>query len=169
MIEVKNTIIEDLEFVYHLFDEAINYQKRKGFPVWNGYDKHVLQTDVNNKLQFKIVIDKEIACVFSICFSDKIIWRTKEQGDALYLHRIVVNPKFKGQQQFKHILEWAKSLAATKQLKYVRMDTWGDNQNILNYYQKFGFSFVENYTTPDLQDLPVQHRNLFLALLEYKL
>jgi ribosomal protein S18 acetylase RimI-like enzyme len=168
-VEIINTTTEDLEFIYHLFDEAINYQKRKGFPIWNGYDKIVLQTDVANKLQFKIVTNNTIACVFSICFSDSIIWRTKEQCDALYLHRIVVNPNFKGQQQFKHILEWAKIFAINKGLKFVRLDTWGHNENILNYYKQFGFSIVENYTTPNSQELPVQHRNLLLALLEYKL
>lgn len=164
---IQNTSIEDLDFIYHLFDEAIVYQKRKGFPVWKGYDKEVLKSDIANKQQFKIVDGNEIKSIFSICFSDSIIWREKEKGDALYLHRIVVNPKFKGQRQFGEIFNWAKQYAKEKGLKYLRMDTWGDNQNILNYYQQFGFEFIENYTTPLMENLPSQHRNLYLALLEY--
>lgn len=167
--QIKNTSIEDLEFVFHLFDEAIKYQKNKGYAVWNGYDKNVLKTDIEKKLQFKIVESNTILCVFSICYSDPIIWRNKEDGNALYLHRIVVNPKCKGQKQFDKILKWAKESARHNKLKYVRMDTWGDNENIINYYQSFGFKFIENFTTPSIEILPVQHRNLFLALLEYEI
>lgn len=47
------------------------------------------------------------------------------------------------------------------------MDTWGENQSILDYYMSYGFKFVENYTTPSTLNLPIQHRNLYLALLEY--
>ncbi|WP_223302283.1 GNAT family N-acetyltransferase [Flavobacterium branchiophilum] len=167
MKAIVNTTFSDLEFVYHLFESAIDYQKRKGFPVWNGFDKAVLKNDVKNSLQFKIVDGDSILCVFSICFNDKIIWREKEKGDAIYLHRIVVNPIYKGQKQFETILNWAKDFAKENNRNYIRMDTWGDNQNIIAYYQSFGFKFIENFTTPSTEDLPIQHRNLFLTLLEY--
>lgn len=167
--QIQNTTIEDLEFICHLFDEAINYQKSKGYPVWNGYDKNVLKTDIEKKLQFKIVEENNILCVFSICLSDPIIWREKENGNAIYLHRIVVNPKFKGQRQFDKILNWTIQFAQNNNLKHIRMDTWGDNENIINYYQSFGFKFIENFTTPITEDLPIQHRNLYLTLLEYEI
>lgn len=167
MNTIQNTTVDDFEFICQLFDEAILYQKNKGFPVWNGYDKNVLKADAKNKLQFKIVEDDTILCVFSIGLNDRIIWREKEKEDAIYLHRIVVNPKYKGQKQFEKILSWAKEFGKHKNLKYVRMDTWGDNQSILNYYQSYGFKFIENYTTPTTENLPIQHRNLYLALLEY--
>lgn len=167
MINIHNTTVDDLDFIYHLFDEAILYQKKKGFPIWNGYDKNVLKADAKNKLQYKITEDDTILCVFSICFYDPIIWREKEKEDAIYLHRIVVNPKYKGQKQFEKILSWAKGFAKGKNLRYIRMDTWGDNHSILNYYQSYGFKFIENYTTPTTENLPIQHRNLYLALLEY--
>ena len=167
MINIHNTTVDDLDFIYHLFDEAILYQKKKGFPVWNGYDKNVLKADVKNKLQYKITEDDTILCVFSICLHDPIIWREKEKEDAIYLHRIVVNPRYKGQKQFEKILSWAKGFAKRKNLSYIRIDTWGDNQSILNYYQSYGFKFIENYTTPTTENLPIQHRNLYLALLEY--
>ena len=48
------------------------------------------------------------------------------------------------------------------------MDTWAANPTIIQYYQSFGFSIVENFTTPNSEELPVHHRNLALTLLEYK-
>jgi hypothetical protein len=65
------------------------------------------------------------------------------------------------------ILEWSVNHVKEKGLQFVRMDTWGDNQKIIDYYMKFGFSFVENFTTPDTEELPVHNRKLKLALLEY--
>ena len=64
---IINTDIKDLDFIYSLFDEAISYQKRKKYPVWVGYDKEVLKKDIKNRLQYKIIIDNNIACIFSIC------------------------------------------------------------------------------------------------------
>ena len=48
------------------------------------------------------------------------------------------------------------------------MDTWADNPTIIDYYKSFGFVFLNNFVTSDTLNLPVQHRNISLALLEYK-
>lgn len=92
-----------------------------------------------------------------------------DKGKSIYLHRIVVNPEFKGQRQFGTILNWAIEHSKQKGLSSIRMDTWADNPTIINYYKSFGFRFVENYTTPDSEELPVHNRNLAMALLEYGL
>jgi hypothetical protein len=49
------------------------------------------------------------------------------------------------------------------------MDTWADNYKIIEYYKSFGFVFIENYKTPDTPELPIQNRNLNVALLELAL
>lgn len=167
--QILHTAFTDTETVYWLFDEAIAYQQQKKYPVWNGYDKEVLRRDIENLLQYKIVMEGQIACIFSICYTDKLIWRERERGDALYLHRIVVNPHFKGQKHIAKIVEWAKHYARSRGLLYLRMDTWADNPSIINYYKSFGFEFVENFTTPNAPELPSQHRNLALALLEMQI
>ncbi len=111
---------------------------------------------------------KKILCIFSIQYNDPFIWRDRDQDDALYLHRIVVNLEFKGQKQFEKVLKWAKQFARQNGLKFVRMDTWADNKKIIHYYRSFGFEFIENYKTPNAPELPSQNRNLNVALLEMK-
>ena len=167
--QIENTEHEDLKFVYELFDQSIVYQEKKGYPVWKNYDKKTLINDVDNKRQYKIIIDELIAMAFSVCYSDNILWREKEKGDSIYLHRIVVNPKFKGQRLFGLILQWAITHAKSKGLKFIRMDTWADDHNIIDYYKEFGFHFIEDFNTPDIPELPVHNRNIPLALLEYNL
>jgi ribosomal protein S18 acetylase RimI-like enzyme len=92
-----------------------------------------------------------------------------DDGKAIYLHRIVVNPTFKGRKLFGAILDWAIAHSKQKGLRCIRMDTWAANPTIIEYYKSFGFVFMENYTTPDSEELPVHNRKLALTLLEYRL
>ena len=169
MLEVINTETSDLEQVFEFFDHSINYQEKKGYPVWRNYDRNAVIQDNKIKNQYKMVIDSKTAIVFSVCYTHKLIWRDLDEETSVYLHRTVVNPEFKGQKLFGSILEWLIEHAKKKGLHSIRLDTWATNPNIINYYKSFGFTFVENYTTPDNEELPSHNRNLALTLLEYKL
>ncbi len=165
--QIVHSEIADLKFIFKLFNDSIVYQEKRGYPVWRNYDQNSITNDVMNKLSYKIVSGSTIAIAFSVCYSDKAIWRELEKGDSIYLHRIVVNPDFKGQKLFGLILNWALEDCKHKGLKYVRLDTWANNPTIISYYQSFGFRFVENYTTNTNEHLPAHTRNLALALFEY--
>ncbi len=166
---IIHTNASDLPLVFELFDQSVQYQEANGHISWKNYDKKALERDVAEGNQYKIMIDDQVAMVFSVCYADPIIWREMEKGDAVYLHRIVVNSGFKGQRLFGKLLEWTKEHAASKKLRFVRMDTWASNESIIRYYQSFGFRFVEFFTTPDSTELPVHNRKLDLALLELDL
>jgi ribosomal protein S18 acetylase RimI-like enzyme len=169
MVEVINTEVNDLGQIFELFEHSINYQEKKGYPVWRNYDKNSIIKDIEDKNQFKVVVDSKTAIVFSVRYTDKVIWRELDKGNSIYLHRIVVNPEFKGQKLFGTILDWVIEHSKQKGLSSIRMDTWAANPTIINYYRSFGFTIIENYTTPDSEELPVHNRNLALTLLEYKL
>lgn len=166
---IVNAKKNDLDTICRLFEEAIVFQKANNYTGWNNYDRAYLQADIEKGLLFKIISEEGILCIFCICYRDELIWRAMEKGDALYLHRIVLNRRFKGEKVFRKVLDWALHHAGEKQLEYIRMDTWASNKKIINYYKSYGFAFIENYTTPDTEDLPLQHRNLAVALLEFKL
>ncbi|NOT93897.1 GNAT family N-acetyltransferase [Ferruginibacter sp.] len=165
-IKVTNTIIEDFDTVIWLFEQAMQLQGKNGYKVWDTVDKAALIKDIEKNLHYKIVKDNNILCIFSIQHNDRLIWRDRDKNDAIYLHRIVTNPNFKGQKQFEKVLNWAKQFVRQNNLKFIRMDTWADNQRIIDYYLSFGFKFIENYKSPDSDELPIQNRNLNGALLE---
>ncbi len=158
--------LPDLPVIYRLFEEAIEFQRNNNYIGWKNFDKAFLAQDVNAGLLYKIVNDEKIIGIFSICFTDPLIWREKEKGEALYLHRIVANRQLIKEPVFKIVLNWARNFAPERSRRLIRMDTWAGNKKIIGYYMSYGFSFVEDYTTPDTNDLPVQHRNLHVALLE---
>lgn len=166
---IKNSDRDDLDFIFQLFNASIIYQERNGLPNWKNYDKNAIIRDVENMNHYKVIIENSIALVFSVCYDDPVIWRTKDTGDSIYLHRIVVNPNCKGQKLFKVVLDWSVDHAKLKNRHSIRMDTWANNTRLIQYYQRFGFLFIENFTTPDTPELPVHNRNLALALLEFDL
>jgi aspartate racemase len=163
---IQHASLDDFGTICQLFDSAISFQKENQYIGWNQYDEEYILQDIHNKFLFKVMKGDSIVCIFSICFKDQLIWRDKEKGDAIYLHRIVLNQMFKGEKAFKRILDWSKAFAAENQLKFIRMDTWADNEKLISYYKTYGFTFIENYTTPDTKDLPAQHRNLKVGLLQ---
>lgn len=165
---ITHTTKDDLAEIFQLFEDSIAYQEKNGFPVWRNYDRGAITRDIDEGNQYKIVREGTTALVFSVGYRDRIIWRSMDTGDAIYLHRIVINPAFKGQRLFGKVVDWAKEHIASRGLKHIRMDTWADNPTIISYYQSFGFRIVETYTTPDTAELPVHNRNLTLTLLEYQ-
>ncbi|HEY3430532.1 MAG TPA: GNAT family N-acetyltransferase [Cyclobacteriaceae bacterium] len=167
--KVVNSELTDLKQIFDLFDQSIIYQEKHGYPSWRNYDQRAVVRDVESRNSYKIVADSKTAIVFSVCYTDKIIWREHDKGESIYLHRIVVNPEFKGQKLFGKILEWTIKHGREKGCKNIRMDTWSANPAIMKYYEGFGFRFIENYTTPDTEELPVHNRKLALSLLEYAL
>jgi ribosomal protein S18 acetylase RimI-like enzyme len=166
--KIRHTEMADLEFIYELFEHSIIYQESKGYPVWRNYDKNAIVKDIEDKNQYKVIINSVTAIAFSVAYRDKIIWRDLDKGDSVYLHRIVINPQFKGQKLFGLIVQWALEHIRHKGLNSIRMDTWATNTTIINYYKTFGFEIIEHYTTPDSAELPVHNRNLALTLLEYR-
>jgi hypothetical protein len=163
---IVNASPDDLNTIYKLFEAAILFQKENNFIGWNAYDKNRIQADIKSGLLFKVMENQNIHCIFSICYDDSLIWREKEKGDAIYLHRIVVNQAFKKDRMFPKILAWAIALGLKNGLRTIRMDTWANNEKLIGYYKTHGFKYIETYTTPDTPDLPLQHRNLVVALLE---
>ncbi len=165
---IVNTTTDDVEFIFSLFDEAIIYQEKNNYPVWKSYDREIILKEIHDKLEYKIISGDEILCVFSVVYADPIIWREKENGNAIYLHRIVVNPKHKGQKHFGKILKWAIEFAKEHHISFIRMDTWANNPVIIDYYKSFGFTHIENVFTPDSPELALQQRNMELALFQYQ-
>lgn len=166
---ITEAVISDMPVICQLFEEAIAFQQQNHYAGWKNYDRTFLQQDVEQGLLFKIINNEKIAGIFSICYADPLIWREKERGDALYLHRIVANRNVNEGPVFAGILNWAKYMAAQKNLRFIRMDTWAENSKLIDYYRGYGFRFVEDFTTADTKALPVQHRNLKVALLELAL
>lgn len=165
-IRIINTTHEDLDLVYWLFDQAILYQQQHGYPAWRGYEKNALSTEVEQLLQYKVVQNPHVLAIFSVSYSDPATWGEWDTGQALFLHRVITHPQFKGQCIFEKVLNWALQTAKEKRLDYIRIDTWTDNPAIIAFYEGYGFHVVAARVTPDTPELPAQNRNLRVTLMQ---
>ena len=156
----------DVELVCRLFEQAIAFVQQHNYIGWSIYDIATIRSDIEKGQLYKIMKEKDLLGIFSLYTADPLIWGNKEKGNAVYLHRIVLNQTFKGEKLVPHILDWARDHAIHHRLDFIRIDTWAANEKLINYYKSYGFRFIEHFRSGDTPELPIQHRNLDLVLLE---
>lgn len=166
-IEVQNSQINDLDVIFKFYDMAIAHQKKVFNKHWQGFDRALIKTEIAENRQYKILVDGVIACVFAVTFEDKLIWGDKDL-DSIYIHRIVTHPEFRGYSFVKKIIKWAKAFAALNNIKYIRMDTWSDNEKLLAHYTGCGFDYVGVVTMAETEGLPKHYEGISLSLFEIK-
>ena len=165
-MEIINSTINDIDAIFSLYDDAMAYQKKVFHLQWQGFDTVLVETEVAENRQWKIVENGEIACIFAITFEDPAIWGEKSKEPAIYIHRIVTKSAFRGGNYVNHIVTWAKEYAKNLGKKYIRMDTWGDNQRLIDYYQQCGFTFLGLTEKLNSDTLPKHYSAIQLSLFE---
>src|SRR5215207_4415168 len=168
-MEIVNATHEDLTTVLDLYDKAIAFQKTVFDKTWLGFDTEMIANEIAARRLWKIIEQDSIACIFSITYSDPVLWAESSRDRAMYIHRIVTNPDFRGRGYVRVITSWAIVHAKANQLRFVRMDTWGDNQKLIDYYQACGFNFLGLVSPPESPTLPAHYRGISLSLFEIDL
>ena len=166
---IENSVKGDIDTIFDLYEKATNYQKEKSIAPWPTFDRAMVQNELENNLQFKIVIDNQMACTWAIAFTDKQIWQEKDNGTSIYIHRIATNPNFKGRNLVENIINWAKIYANNNDKTHIRMDTVGENIGLISHYTKCGFDFVGLSKLTNTEGLPAHYQNATVSLFEIKL
>ncbi|PHR73285.1 MAG: GNAT family N-acetyltransferase [Lutibacter sp.] len=164
-MKIVNSTIDDIDTIFDLYDEASKYQVEVFMQQWVGFERVLIETEIEENRQWKILINNEIACVFAVTYNDEIIWKEKDQQPSIYIHRISVNNKFRGRGFVNIIVSWATVYCKTHQKKFIRMDTLGHNQKLIDYYIKCGFKHTETIKIDALQGMPAHYKGS-LALFE---
>ncbi len=164
-INIVTSQPDDKATIFAFYDLAIAHQKTVFNKHWQGFSPDLIETELAEKRQYKIMINGVVAGIFAVTFDDVLIWREKDH-DAIYIHRIVTHPDFRGYALVKEIIKWAKVYATSHHLKYIRMDTWADNQKLLAYYTQCGFDFVGTVDMTKTSGLPKHYEGISLSLFE---
>ena len=159
----------DLDIIFDLYDKAIEYQKKVFDKHWLGFDRELVNREIAEGRLWKIVEDDNIACIYSVAYEDPIIWGEDSGVSAMYIHRIVTNPQFRGRAYVRTITDWAKRHAAESGLRFVRMDTWGDNLKLRDYYVGCGFEYKGVVWPEESLTLPRHYSGISLGLFEIDL
>ncbi|MCD6069477.1 MAG: family acetyltransferase [Bacteroidetes bacterium] len=167
-LQIIHSESRDLDFIFSLFDSAIHYQKKKGYELWPQFSRELIEKEIGEGRHWKITEGDSILCIFSVLYNDPVIWKEKDNEPSVYLHRIAVNPLFKGKGIMLLIKDWAIAHAKQQNRKYVRMDTWGRNENLRNYYISCGFTYTGQQYLAETNGLPAHYGGSELSLFEIK-
>jgi ribosomal protein S18 acetylase RimI-like enzyme len=165
---IQNSESTDIDFIFNLYEEGTKYQKTVAIKHWQGFDRNIVEQEIEEKRQWKIIVEGHIACVFATTFDDIHIWGEKNDEPSVYIHRIATNPKFRGPHFVKHIVAWAKKYALEHDKLFIRMDTGSGNDKLNNYYISCGFNYLGVVELGDTQELPVHYRNGGSSLFEIR-
>lgn len=165
-MQISNSNINDIDLIFHLFNEAIAYQKRNGYQLWPVFERALIETEIKEKRHWKITENEKVACVFSVMYNDPVIWGEMDKDPSVYLHRIATHPEFKGKGIVKVIKDWAMVHAKENNKKYLRMDTWGNNETIRSYYIKCGFIYIGQQQLTKTEGLPEHYGGNLLSLFQ---
>jgi hypothetical protein len=161
--------LEDLETIFSLFHSAIAYQKNNGYEEWPLFERSLIETEINEKRHWKILCEKDIACVFSVMYNDPVIWKEKDAEPSIYLHRIAINPVYKVMQMMTLIREWALKHGAENGKLYLRMDTWGRNIKLREYYIRCGFEYTGQQFLSPSENEPLHYGGNELSLFQLRI
>ncbi|MFT6797034.1 MAG: RimJ/RimL family protein N-acetyltransferase [Maribacter sp.] len=169
-MNITNSASEDIAEIFRLYKIASAYQKgKKTVVVWPNFEPLIVEKELAEKRQFKLLINGEVACVWAVAFSDEQIWEERNTDTAVYIHRIATNPKFRGQNFVGVIVDWAKEYAKSKGKQYVRLDTLGDNTRLITHYTNAGFEFLGLFDLKNTDTLPAHYKEAPVCLFQIDL
>lgn len=147
--EITRATLEDAPDVIDLLKETARWVKDKHVRQWSDLldgklDPLIISTIVQHET-FMIKKDGQLVATFSLnevqIDLDKRVWGELDDG-AVYLHKLAVSPRHIGSGLGKEIIAYAAQYVKEKGKPYLRLDCVGDNEKLVNFYTKCGFTKV---------------------------
>ena len=169
-MNIENSTPEDLAAIFVLYKHASEFQRGKQtVVVWPDFDKELVETEIAEHRQWKLIMDGQIACVWATTFTDEEIWEEHHADPSVYIHRIATHPAFRGNKFVSIIVEWAKEYAKSMGKNFVRLDTLGNNTRLIEHYTSAGFRFLGMFDLKSTKGLPDHYHNTPVCLFEIRL
>jgi len=169
-LTIQNSTPKDIDSIFRLYRIASDYQRGKFVDnVWPDFDSKLIRKEIQEQRQFKLLIDDKIACIWAITFNDPEIWGERDAMPSVYVHRIATDPNFRGNNLVAKIVAWVKTYALSKQKKYIRLDTCGNNQKLIKHYTQNGFVFLGMKKLQKIETLPTHYHNAEVCYFEMEL
>jgi len=158
-MKIENSDLSDISKIFELYRTATEYMKSKNQVHWPEFSKDLIINEIEENRQWKLLIDGQIACIWATTFNDELIWEDRNNDPAVYIHRIAINPDFRGQNLVKKLFAWAGEFGKKNHLSYIRMDTVGLNRGLIDHYKKVGFEFLGTRKLKNTIGLPNHYKD----------
>lgn len=167
-MNIQNSNTKDLNSIFKLYKIATDFQKNKAVVQWPDFDKALIEKEIEENRQWKMLIDGKVACVWATTNSDPQIWEEKDKDPSIYIHRIATHTDFKGRNLVAEIVKWAVTYAKQNNKQFVRLDTVGENTGLIKHYKNCGFDFLGLFKLNNTIELPKHYKNATVSLFQVK-
>ena len=166
-MKITRSRLSDVSCFRDFWEAALEYQRSARLPLWPLYPTDLIDNEIRAGLHYSAFLpDGRMAGYFSLVLSDPLIWEDQENGDAIYIHRMCVNPACRGRRLAASVLSWAYGYAAGHGRRFVRMDTWADNEKLMKYYADCGFQVLKTRQIGVIPGLSPHYYHNTLAMFE---
>ena len=155
---IENCTINDIDKIFSLYAAASAHQQLKNAVVWPQFERTMVEKEIAGNRQWKLIIEDEMACNWTITFSDPEIWGERNKDAAIYIHRIATHPHYRGNNFVKMIVNWAKEYAMANKKDFIRLDTLGYNVKLIEHYCAAGFNFLGMFRLTETASLPLHYQ-----------
>lgn len=147
-MEIRRTELKDMTRVIELIELAKKYFKGANIDQWqNGYpNEESILDDIKNDISYVVEEKNEIVGTAVISFDEdpnyKEIegqWISNESYGVL--HRVAIDPSYKGLGIGSKIIEHAENEAIKKKINFLRIDTHEDNISMRKLIVKNKFNY----------------------------
>ena len=165
-MQIVPSTLGDIDRIFALYDAGTAYQKAVGGLHWKGFERTLVEREIAEARQFKIVVEGVIVCVFVLTFDDAVLWRERSADPAIYIHRIAIDPAERGKGYVKRIVAWAREYCRARGKRFIRMDTGSGNERLNAYYVSCGFTYLGVVKYDHADGLPAHYKTGSSSLFE---
>ncbi|WP_430609220.1 GNAT family N-acetyltransferase [Enterococcus sp. DIV0876] len=157
LFELRQATVADLPSLMRLINEGIAALGAQGSPQWqDGYgpSEEKIRDDILKQESYVLVSHGEIAASAALVSGIDPVYTAIQAGqwvgDGPYLsiHRVVVNPQFKGQRLSAKLLQALEAVAKNKGVFDLRIDTYQANTAMQRNITAAGYSFCGHIEFP---------------------
>ncbi|RIW37279.1 GNAT family N-acetyltransferase [Bacillus salacetis] len=146
-LTIRNAEEQDLNKLLLLLEEAAGWLHTKGTTQWDYYlsdlegNTDEVADSIKRRSTYVVETEGEIAASVTLEDMpgdwDRDIWGEEaDQGEVIYLHRLVVKRKYAGLGIGDALIDWAKKETRQRGKSILRFDCLNKNEGLNSYYQR---------------------------------
>jgi ribosomal protein S18 acetylase RimI-like enzyme len=144
-MEIRKGKIEDIKEIMSIINNAVTYMESEGIYQWDNIypNEEVITNDIHEGNLYVYIDENVIKGSITLNeFQDTeyeaIKWKYNK-GKNLIIHRLCINPKYKGKGIATTLIKHAEKLGKDNKYESMRLDTFTENNHSCKLYEKNGY------------------------------
>jgi ribosomal protein S18 acetylase RimI-like enzyme len=137
---------DEVPLVIAILDEAAAWLQSRGIRQWPSPPPPRIWTVMTQAVAQRHVYvartqrDGDPIGTLRLTWTEPALWPHDPDG-AGYVHHLAIRNHVRGYGVGALLLEWAKHHIRGAQKRYIRLDCWGENPALCQYYEQLGFTY----------------------------